>query len=137
MQNQRRSFLKILAATPLVACGSSGKAADFGVVAAGTVGETSVGKLVVVAHAPAILARDKDGLYAMTITCTHEGCDVTPSGAALLCACHGSLFDANGNVQKGPAQSPLVHFKVLLDAAGNISVDGKTQVPASERTAVA
>ena len=46
--------------------------------------QTSEGVLSVVPFAPAILARDKVGLYAMTITCTHQGCDVSPHGTTLL-----------------------------------------------------
>jgi Rieske Fe-S protein len=138
MQSQRRAFLKILAATPLVACsGGAGAAASFGKVPAGNVSETREGVISVVPNAPAVLARDADGLYAMTITCTHQGCDVTPSGTTLFCSCHGSRFDSNGGVLIGPAGSPLVHFAVTLDAAGNITVDGTTQVSASMRTPVA
>ncbi len=139
MQNPRRSFLKVLAATPLVAaCSSnSGAPASFGIVSAGNVSSTSEGTLSVVPNAPAILARDADGLYAMTITCTHEGCDVTPTGVTLDCPCHGSRFDSNGKVLQGPAGSPLVHFAVTVDANGAITIDGTKQVAASLRTAVA
>jgi cytochrome b6-f complex iron-sulfur subunit len=100
------------------------------------VSSTSVGSLSVVPSAPAILARDAGGLYAMTITCTHEGCDVVPSGTTLDCPCHGSRFDSNGNVLQGPAGSPLVHFAVTVDASGAITVDGTMQVAASVRTIV-
>ncbi len=86
--------------------------------------------------APAILARDAQGLYAMTITCTHEGCDISPAGTFLDCPCHGSRFDLNGNVIQGPAGSPLTHFAVVVDAAGNITVQGETRVDASVRTPV-
>jgi cytochrome b6-f complex iron-sulfur subunit len=129
----------MLAATPLAACsGGSGAPASFGKVPGGNVSDTSEGLLAVVPNAPAVLARDANGLYAMTITCTHESCDVAPSnGTTLFCSCHGSLFDNNGAVLRGPASSPLVHFAVTVDAAGNITVDGTTQVAASVRTAVA
>ena len=138
MQNPRHSFLKILAASALVACsGASGAAASFGMVSAGNVSSTSVGSLTVVPNAPAILARDAGGLYAMTITCTHEGCDVAPSGNTLYCPCHGSKFDNNGAVLQGPANSPLVHFAVTVDASGGITVDGTKQVSASTRTVIA
>ncbi|MEI9937377.1 MAG: Rieske (2Fe-2S) protein [Pseudomonadota bacterium] len=139
MKNPRRSFLKVLAAGPLVAACSSGSGApaSFGVVAAGNVSSTSEGTLSVIPNAPAILARDSAGLYAMTITCTHEGCDVAPSGVTLYCGCHGSRFDDNGNVLQGPAGSPLVHFEVTVDANGAITVDGTKQVAANVRAAVA
>jgi Rieske Fe-S protein len=138
MQSRRRAFLKVLATTPLVACsGGAAEPASFGKVPAGNVSETREGVISLVPNAPAVLARDPDGLYAMTITCTHQGCAVTPSGATLFCSCHGSRFDSNGGVLNGPAASPLVHFAVTLDAAGNITVDGTTQVSASVRTPVA
>ena len=128
----------MLAASPLVACsGNSSAPAQFADVPAGNVSATTVGQLVVVPNAPAILARDDQGLYAMTITCTHEGCDVGPMGTTLFCACHGSRFDSNGKVLQGPAGSPLVHFSVTLDAKGDITVHGGAQVDASVRTAVA
>jgi nitrite reductase/ring-hydroxylating ferredoxin subunit len=130
MQNSRRSLLKILAATPLVACsGNSGAAASFGVVSTGNVSSTSVDALSIVPDAPAILGRDSNGLYAMTITCTHQGCDVAPSGSTLECPCHGSKFDSNGAVLQGPAAAPLVHFAVAVDASGNITVDGRSRSP--------
>lgn len=137
MHHPRRRFLKVLAATPLVACsGGSGVAATFGSVSAGNVSATSLGTLTAVPGAPAILARDANGLYAMTATCTHEGCDVSPSGNTLYCACHGSRFDSNGAVLQGPAGSPLVHFAVSVDANGNITVDGTMQVAATTRAVV-
>ena len=137
MDNKRRTLLKFLAAAPVVACSSnSGAPASFGDVAAGNASATSVGTIAVVPNAPALLARDERGLYAMTITCTHEGCDVTPQGGTLFCPCHGSRFDNEGKVLQGPAGSPLVHFAVSIDAAGNVTVHGAQQVDASIRTQV-
>ncbi len=138
MANARRLFLKVLAAGPLLACSDgSGAPQSFSDVAAGNVSATSVGTLVTVPNAPCILGRDKDGLYAMTNTCTHQGCDVSPSGTAISCPCHGSRFTANGAVLAGPASSPLVHFAVSLDADGNLTVHGQLQVGADVRTPVA
>jgi len=138
MPSARRTFLKLLAAGPLTACAAkSGEPSSFGDVSAGNVSDTSEGTLTVVNGAPAILARDADGLYAMTITCTHEGCDVAPGNAILVCPCHGSRFDSNGKVLAGPAGSPLVHFSVTLDGLGNITIHGKEQVAAAVRTPVA
>ena len=138
MPTRRRTFLKVLAASPLLACSNnSGAPASFGDVAAGNVSTTSVGMLTIVPNAPAILGRDQQGLYAMTITCTHEGCDCTPTGTTLFCPCHGSRFSANGEVLQGPANTPLVHFSVSVDANGAITVHGASQVDASVRTALA
>jgi nitrite reductase/ring-hydroxylating ferredoxin subunit len=108
-----------------------------GATPAGNLSTTKIGTLLVVPNAPVILGRDAQGLYAMTISCPHQGCDVTPQGNALYCPCHGSRFDSNGGVVKGPARSPLVHFAVSVDAAGNITVHLGSTVASSVRTMVA
>ena len=156
MSNKRRTFLKVLAAGPLLACagtsldggsggsGSGGGSGGFGGsgvairgdVAAGNVSATRVGTLSVVPNSPIILGRDAQGLYAMTIRCPHQGCYVIPQGSGLVCPCHGSLFDSNGNVLQGPANSPLVHFAVSADAAGDITVHSASLVAPAVRTPV-
>ncbi|WP_296705725.1 ubiquinol-cytochrome c reductase iron-sulfur subunit, partial [Algoriphagus sp.] len=46
---------------------------------------------------------------ALTSVCTHSGCDTNWSFAnsTYNCSCHGSKFDAQGNVITGPATQPL------------------------------
>ena len=142
MQKPRRTFLKLLVSAPLVACsGNSLSPAAFGDVSAGNVKDVPVGALQMVGGEPVILGRDSSGLYAVTVTCTHQGCDVAPSGsgtsATIRCPCHGSEFDRNGAVIHGPAGSPLAHFAVEVNAAGDITIHGGTQVEAGVRVAVA
>jgi len=58
------------------------------------------------------LLRDQSGLYALSLVCTHLGCSVTVSAHELACPCHGSIFDRQGRVLKGPADRPLARLKV-------------------------
>ena len=58
------------------------------------------------------LLRDHSGLYALSLVCTHLGCTVTVSAHGLACPCHGSLFDRQGRVLKGPADRALRRLKV-------------------------
>jgi len=137
----RRRFLATLGAVALGGCqGSGASPAAFGDVSAGNVSGIAVGALSVVGSEPVMIGRDANGLYAMTITCTHQGCDVEPIGsgssARVQCPCHGSQFDRNGAVTHGPAGSPLVHFAVDVDATGNVTIHGGKQVAADVRTAV-
>ena len=138
----RRHFLTMLAGAVAVgACsGSSGEPAVFGDVSAGNVKNVAVGSLALVGSEPVMLGRDSGGLYAMTNTCTHQGCDTEPVGsgssATVRCPCHGSQFDRNGNVTRGPAGSALTHFAVEVDSAGEITIHGGKRVAASVRTAV-
>ncbi len=48
---------------------------------------------------------------AVTAVCTHFGCIITRYENQLYaCPCHGSLFNANGTVARGPASQPLQQF---------------------------
>jgi Rieske Fe-S protein len=112
-----------------------------GPVSAGNVSEIAVGGLLAVPGEALILGRDSGGLYAMSAACTHAGCMLSVANGGgieeLSCPCHGSLFDANGEVTRGPANSPLQHYQVDVAADGSITVQGGMPVSAEARTAVA
>jgi len=137
--SRRRTLQLLLAAPPaMLACSSAFGPAAFGDVSAGNLSALSVGTLKVIAGTPAILGRDANGVYAMTTTCTHTGCDMSSwvSSTGVDCNCHGSRFDMNGGVLRGPADTALDHFAVTVDSAGNISVHGGSIVAASVRLKV-
>jgi Rieske Fe-S protein len=117
-------------------CGSA--ASLHGSYSVGNVSSLGVGDLVADADAPLAVGRDAGGIWAMTLICTHAGCDMATDGSVsasgVVCNCHGSRFDENGNVLSGPARSPLSHFQVTLTAAGDITVD--TDITVSETTRV-
>lgn len=48
-----------------------------------------------------------DGIFALSLVCTHLGCTVSVTSEGLFCPCHGSRFDREGRVVKGPADRPL------------------------------
>lgn len=62
-------------------------------------------------HAVAVF-RDREGVYAISTTCTHLGCIVKPGAGGFDCPCHGSRFASDGSVVKGPAPTPLPWFEV-------------------------
>lgn len=60
-----------------------------------------------------ILRRTPDsGLVAVSSTCTHRGCEVRPFPDGFRCPCHGSEYEANGDVLAGPATRALQRFPV-------------------------
>ena len=142
----RRKFLAVVgssvAGAPLLGCSSAGQAPDpIGKVDAGLVGSYPVGSLEPVGTLPVAIGHDADGFYALTLTCTHQGCNMAQqgavSGSGIVCHCHGSRFDATGHVLGGPALEDLTHYAVTIDAAtGAVTIDGDTHVAATTRTAV-
>jgi Rieske Fe-S protein len=139
----RRGFLTVLGGSTLVGagCGQSGVGpADIGDVSAGNIANLPVNSLHAVGSQEVAIGRDQYGLYAMTLTCTHQGCNMAQQGqvdfGGVVCFCHSSRFSNNGDVLGGPATNPLQHFAVELGAAGEITIRGHQSVSASMRTAV-
>ena len=140
----RRKFLSVtgasaglmVVASAVPGCGNQGISDPSGPEAAGAVSALSVGSFIMLSNA--IVARDANGVYAMTRRCTHQGCavDDTSSGVAggLQCPCHGSAFDGNGAVKHGPAGSPLQHYAVTIATDGSITVQGDQPVSSDTRT---
>jgi len=147
MSNQvcdRRRFLQVVAGGGVLAgaasLGVGCGAALSGTYAGGNVSSVAVGSLTALSSAPLAVGRDAQGVYAMTLICTHAGCDMATQGSVssqgIACFCHGSQFDVNGNPIGGPAPSPLEHYQVTIDATGAISIDADVTVAESTRTPV-
>jgi cytochrome b6-f complex iron-sulfur subunit len=79
--------------------------------------------------------RDPEGVYAISRVCTHLGCIIKPTDAGFECPCHGSRYDANGIVTKGPAPRPLQWLEVKQQG-GVLFVDEGTSVPTGTRVKV-
>jgi Rieske Fe-S protein len=118
----------------------TGQAEAHGPLAGGNVSGLPVGKVRVLDNHPVILIRDGSGLYAMSTICTHAQCDMRNDGVigadGLDCACHGSQFDTNGDVVRGPARAALRHFLVEVDEFGEVTIQADQLVDASARTPV-
>jgi len=139
----RRDVLKTMlaaGAASLLPTACSGVNGPSGDIPAGNVANVPVGTLEGVPGQAVILGRDSNGLYAMTAICTHAGCDMEGNGSigpsGVYCSCHGSRFDAQGNVVLGPARLPLQHFAVSVDATGAITIHASQDVAETQRTPV-
>ena len=64
-----------------------------------------------------------DGFYCISSVCTHLGCNVKRGGPGFECPCHGSQFDENGQVVRGPAPKPLAWFTLSLTPRAHLVVD--------------
>lgn len=65
-----------------------------------------------------IVQESSDKYHALSVQCTHQGCHVRPSRNSLTCPCHGSTYDLDGKVTRGPALAPLQRFDVENTAKG-------------------
>lgn len=72
---------------------------------------------------PNMLMKKSDGtVQALSMLCTHVCCQCQYYSPAneIYCPCHGSIFDANGNVLRGPASVRLPEVQLNIDSSGNI-----------------
>jgi len=73
-------------------------------------------------HEQFIVIQSDENLRIISSKCTHMGCQIDQvSGDRLLCPCHGSSFDLQGNVITGPALQALPQLPFEID-------DSKTSI---------
>ncbi len=117
-----------LGATAIAACSGSGQKAAPPATesstgtsapgqAAGTLAKTSqvpVGSGLIVDNV--VLTQPTAGVFkGLSTVCTHAGCAVSSvADGKITCPCHGSTFDLDGAVLKGPATKPLATVAVTV-----------------------
>ncbi|HEY8668385.1 MAG TPA: Rieske 2Fe-2S domain-containing protein [Tepidisphaeraceae bacterium] len=70
-----------------------------------------------------VVRRDKQ-MFALSSICTHKGCKVrVRDDLSFFCKCHGSTFDKEGHVTKGPAKRDLPRLAVATDDREHVLVD--------------
>lgn len=62
----------------------------------------------------AVRKKDNTSYEALLLKCTHQDNQLTPSGSGYSCALHGSQFDKDGRVTKGPAEHALKAYSTSL-----------------------
>ncbi len=74
----------------------------------------------------------EEGLSAVSLVCTHLGCIVNLTEDGFDCPCHGSKFDAQGEVLAGPAPRALVWLAVSQAPDGTLLADRAREVDQEE-----
>lgn len=60
--------------------------------------------------------KKEDGSFdALLMKCTHMDNQLNVTGSGFSCSLHGSTFDKQGNVQKGPAEHPLQQYQTKIE----------------------
>jgi cytochrome b6-f complex iron-sulfur subunit len=91
-------------------------------------GLATVGVLVDIGFERAVIKTDAATFKGFSRICTHQGCDTEVVNNRFECPCHGSIFDKDGSVIRGPniespPITPLAQLAVTFDAAtGTITI---------------
>ena len=130
----RRDFLKLATTGALSAAGLLGLGGVLRflnyesdpprntIVDAGSTSQYPAGSRTVLPQIPALLIAKQNGFAALSLTCTHLGCTVEQDGTGFRCPCHGSRYDGQGNVERGPARQSLRQLRVELSSQGHVLV---------------
>lgn len=80
------------------------------------------------------LVRVTQGFYAESAICQHLGCITQwhPEEDLIECPCHGSRYEKDGAIVRGPTTRPLPHFAMRLMPDGTLLIDKAAIVPATE-----
>lgn len=73
-----------------------------------------------------IIINQSEKTKVLSSHCTHLGCTINQTeNNRLVCPCHGSEYDLNGNVLKGPAYKSLetIPSKIIADGT-KIEIEG-------------
>ena len=71
---------------------------------------------------PAVVINTPGGFTALSLVCTHLGCTVENKLEGFACPCHGSKFDQEGKVTRGPAQKPLGSLRTGITSDGRLHI---------------
>ncbi|MBU3686582.1 MAG: Rieske (2Fe-2S) protein [Mycobacterium sp.] len=118
MHLPRRQLLigaAVAGAVPLAGCakpdqtdqaGQAGQSPPIGQPLAPTADVPEGGGIIV---KETVLTQPRPGEFkGFVARCTHSGCLLAEvKNGSIVCACHGSRFDLNGQVTRGPATAPL------------------------------
>jgi Rieske Fe-S protein len=70
-----------------------------------------------------VLALGDRQYAALSPICTHLGCTVDIEEGRLVCPCHGSNYDREGRVIRGPAQRSLDRYRTQLTSDDVLVID--------------
>jgi cytochrome b6-f complex iron-sulfur subunit len=76
----------------------------------------------ILADPPAVLLHTENGFSALSLVCTHLGCTLESTIQGFACPCHGSHYDADGNVTHHPADKPLAALHAEVTEEGNLKI---------------
>ena len=139
VDEDRRGFIKKLTATTL-ALGIGGAVVECGrflkpnvlyepsrVFKVGELSRFPIGSRTVIEGRGIEIVREREGMHAISLVCTHLGCLIKPvendPEVGYACPCHGSTFATKGEVLGGAAPRDLPWYEMYMDNTGTLVVD--------------
>jgi len=89
----------------------------------GIVKEIPIGAIVTVPEVQAALINTTGSLQAVSLVCPHLGCTVKANNNGFACPCHGSQFNPDGSLKRGPATKGLRVLKLEIRNDGHLILD--------------
>lgn len=101
------------------------------IVNAGNVEDYSMNSVTMHPAAAIYVVRLTEGIFSLTMICTHLGCMTAwkPELGIIACPCHGSKFSREGQKLAGPAPRPLPWLRTWLSDDRDVMVDRSTDIP--------
>ena len=88
--------------------------------ALGPASKYPIGSRTLLPDVPAVLIHADAGFIALSLVCTHLGCTVEQEADGFACPCHGSRYDRQGKVLRGPAGQALRSLRLDTDSSGDL-----------------
>jgi cytochrome b6-f complex iron-sulfur subunit len=86
----------------------------------GPVSNYPPGSRTLLSDPPSVLLHNESGFSALSLVCTHLGCTVNQNKDGFNCPCHGSHFEADGEVTRGPAADSLPSMRVEITTENRV-----------------
>lgn len=130
----RRTFIRRLAKFSMLGSGIAAAGAGIsGLVPPGilryrryTIGRPEhfrVGEFTYIPERKLYLFRSHETFHGLSAVCPHLGCTVRETGNGFKCPCHGSEFDPDGILLKGPARRDMNIIPVELNQQGLLEAE--------------
>jgi cytochrome b6-f complex iron-sulfur subunit len=128
----RRDFLSLLSKTMIAVSGLLGLGGMLHFLTApaeeppqtqfdlGPAGNYPLGSRTFINQSQAVIFHTPQGYRALSTVCPHLGCLVNPDQDGFLCPCHGSRYDKNGKVMRGPSKQDLNELRLEENPSGNL-----------------
>ena len=89
----------------------------------GPVDKVATDAITLVPNAQSAILPVEGGFQALSLVCPHLGCLVDAKKDRFVCPCHGSEFNLDGSLKKGPSDRALTSLPLEITEEGHLLLD--------------